>query len=89
MRRFCKTICCLGAALMMFTVMPRNVQAADSFTCGQWVTVSVTPECRTPMCDGTRLGLYVTYKFEKSCTYDNTGEKFTLHDTRIDDRGCC
>lgn len=89
MKRVYKAICCLGAAIMMFTVMPKNVHAADEFTCSAWKTVSVTPECKTPMCDGTRLGLYVTYKFEKYCTYVNTGQKFTLTDSRVDDRGCC
>lgn len=89
MKRVYKAICCLGAAIMMFTVMPKNVHAADEFSCTAWITDSVTPECKTPMCDGTRLGLYVTYKVHKNCTYLNTGEKFTLSDTRVEDRGCC
>lgn len=89
MKRMNKVICCLGAALMMFSTMPKTVQAEDEFSCGGWTTVSVTPERRTPMCDGTRLNLYVTYKLQKSCTYLNMGEKFTLSNTRVEDRGCC
>lgn len=77
MKQMYKIICCISAAIMMFTVMPKNVHAEDQFTCTAWITDSVTPTCRTPMCDGTRLGLYVTYKFEKYCTYVNTGQKFT------------
>ncbi len=89
MRRFRKLICCLGAALMMFTVMPRNVQAEDEFTCGAWINDSVTPACRTPMCDGTRLGLYITYQRHKNCKYVNTGYTFSIPDTYVESRGCC
>lgn len=90
MKRMSKAICCIGAALMMFSALPPNtVHAEDTFTCGAWVNISVTPECRTPMCDGTRLGLYVKYQRKKTCTYTNTGYTFEIPDTYVEDRGCC
>jgi len=89
MRKICRMLCCLGAVLMIAVLVPGNVYAEDEFTCGAWINDSVTPECRTPMCDGTRLGLYITYKRHKNCTYKNTGYTFTIPDTSVESRGCC
>lgn len=89
-KQLCKAICCLVAALMMVTTWPAHTaQAADEFTCGPWMNHSATAECRTPMCDGTRLGLYVTHTRNKKCTYVNTGYTFTIPDSYVEDRGCC